>query len=78
MLLALESTDQRMEHLALGEIYHGRVLSAAELAARVDAVTNDQVVALAARLFVPEACAVVLLGKSQGAPLDAGVLGALA
>jgi predicted Zn-dependent peptidase len=77
LLLALEGTDQRMERLALGEMYLGRPLSAAELAARIDAVTNEQVVALAARLFTPDASALVLLGKPAPA-VDAGVLDALA
>jgi chloramphenicol-sensitive protein RarD len=42
------------------------------------AVTNDRIVALAERLFVPERCAVVLLGDLRGRGLDSGVLAALA
>jgi predicted Zn-dependent peptidase len=77
LLLALESSDQRMEHLGLAEMYLGRCVPAEELAARIDAVTNDEIVALAGHVFVPDACALVLLGKPRGASLDASVFGAL-
>ena len=77
LLLALEGTDHRMERLALGEMYLGRPLTPEELAARIDAVTNDHVVALAERLFVPQTSALVLLGKPAGT-IDADVLASLA
>jgi predicted Zn-dependent peptidase len=77
LLLALETSDQRMERLALNEMYFGRDIPATEIAARIDAVTDDDIVALATRLFVPEACAVVLLGNVRGQAPDASVFGAL-
>jgi predicted Zn-dependent peptidase len=49
-----------------------------ELAARIDAVTNDQVVALAERLFVPDASVLVLLGTPRGATIDGELLSRLA
>jgi predicted Zn-dependent peptidase len=77
LLLGLETSDQRMERLALNEMYFGRELSTDEIAARIDTVTNDRIVALAERLFVPEGCALVLLGNLRGAAPDASVFGAL-
>ena len=62
LLLALETSEQRMERLALEEMYFGRAVSADEIARRIDAVTNDDVVGAAERLFVADSCALVLLG----------------
>lgn len=73
LLLGLETSDQRMERLALNEMYFGRQVTAAELASRLDAVTNDDVVALASRLFVPESYALVLLGDLRRQEIDAGL-----
>jgi predicted Zn-dependent peptidase len=77
LLLGLETSDQRMERLALNEIYFRRDIHAQEIAARIDAVTNDSIVALAERCFVREGCALVLLGNPRGRALDAQVFGAL-
>jgi predicted Zn-dependent peptidase len=73
LLLGLETSDQRMERLALNEMYFGRQVTVTELAARLDAVTNDEIVALATRLFTPETCALVLLGDLRGRGIDSGV-----
>ncbi len=78
LLLGLETSDQRMERLALNEMYFGRQIGSTELATRLDAVTNDAIVELATRLFVPEACAIVLLGNTRGRGVDASVFGGLA
>lgn len=77
LLLGLETSDQRMERLALNEMYFGRQVTSAELAARIEAVTNDALVAAAARLFTPESCALVLLGDVRGSAVDADVFGGL-
>lgn len=77
LLLALETSDQRMERLALNELYFGRSVPPEEIARRIDAVTNDDVVAAAARLFVPERCALVLLGNVRGQAPDPRVFDAL-
>lgn len=77
ILLALETSDQRMERIALNEMYVGRDVPEAELGARIDAVTNDEVVGLAGELLVPEGCSIVLLGDLKGPPLDARILEAL-
>jgi predicted Zn-dependent peptidase len=78
LLLGLETSDQRMERLALNEMYFGRQVGSAELAARLERVENDDVAALATRLFVPESCAVVLLGDTRRTRLDDGVFAGLA
>jgi predicted Zn-dependent peptidase len=77
LLLALETSEQRMERLALDEMYFGRTVSADELARRIDGVTNDDVVAVAERLFVADGCALVLLGDLRRQAPDATVFEAL-
>jgi predicted Zn-dependent peptidase len=77
LLLSLETSGQRMERLAFDESYLGRQRPLAEIAAGIDAVTNDDVVALAERLFVAEHCALVLLGRLGRHRIDADVFGAL-
>jgi predicted Zn-dependent peptidase len=73
ILLGLDGCEQRMERLAFDEMYHGRDVPLDEIAARIDAVGNDDVVALAERLFVPERCGLVLLGNMRTQPVDTGV-----
>jgi predicted Zn-dependent peptidase len=77
LLLGLETSDQRMERLALNEMYFGRQVTSAELAARLERVSNDDIITLARRLFVPESCALVLLGDTRGRRLDDGVFAGL-
>jgi predicted Zn-dependent peptidase len=77
ILLGLDSGEHRMERLALDEIYHGRDVPIAEIAARIEAVTNDDVVSLAQRLFMPERCGLVMLGNLRREPVDTSVFGAL-
>lgn len=76
MLLGLETSDSRMSRIAKNEIYHQRDVSIAELAAEIDAVTNDDIVALASRLARPEARALTLLGDLGGRKLDPAILAA--
>jgi predicted Zn-dependent peptidase len=77
ILLGLETSDQRMERLALNEMYFGCQVTTGELAARLDAVSNEQIMALATRLFTPDSCALVLLGDVRGDGIDASVFGGL-
>ncbi len=76
ILMGLETSDQRMERLALNEMYFGGQVTTDELAARLDAVGNDQIVALASRLFTPDSCALVLLGDVRSG-IDSGIFGGL-
>jgi predicted Zn-dependent peptidase len=50
-VLGLEDTGSRMSRLAKGELLYGDVLSVGELLSRVDAVSADEVNALAAELL---------------------------
>ena len=69
MVLGLESTDSRMQRLATNEIYFRRDVAVEEVFAGIDAVTNDQIIELAARCFRPEAMGLVLLGDLKGREL---------
>ncbi len=64
-LLGLESTGSRMSSLARHELYYGRYVSLDEIEASVDAVTQDQVLAIAREVFRPEALAATVLGPRQ-------------
>ncbi|HUO03800.1 MAG TPA: pitrilysin family protein [Candidatus Binataceae bacterium] len=63
MLLGMESTDSRMNRLARNEIHFRRDVPLEELAAGIDAVTNDQIVELARLWFKADRMAMVLLGN---------------
>ncbi|ABD12906.1 putative Zn-dependent peptidase [Frankia casuarinae] len=51
MILGLEDTGSRMSRLGKSELVHGEVLSVDEIIARVDAVTLDDVTAIARELL---------------------------
>ncbi|HXJ33925.1 MAG TPA: pitrilysin family protein [Candidatus Eisenbacteria bacterium] len=74
MLLGLETSDSRMSRIAKNEIYYGRDVPIGEVAARFDAVTNDDVVRIAERLFGTDVMTLTVLGNLKGESLDAGVL----
>ncbi|HLK10161.1 MAG TPA: pitrilysin family protein [Candidatus Binatia bacterium] len=75
LLLALETSDSRMSRIAKNEIYFGRDVPVDEVAAAIDAVTNDDVVRVAERLFRPRVLALTVLGDLKGERLDGAVLG---
>jgi predicted Zn-dependent peptidase len=74
MLLGLETSDARMSRIAKNEIFFGRDISLGEIAASIDAVTNDDIVALAARLIRRETMALAVLGDLKGHAVDTSVL----
>lgn len=76
MLLGLETSDSRMSRVAKNEVYFKRDFPLAEVAARIDATDNDQIVALAERLIRPETTAVALLGNLDGRQVDESILAA--
>jgi predicted Zn-dependent peptidase len=76
LLLGLETSDSRMSRIAKNEIYYGEDVTPAEIAARIDATTNDEIVALAHQLVRPEAMAVTLLGDLKGRSVGEELLGA--
>src|SRR6185295_15706489 len=57
LLLGLETSDSRMSRIAKNMIYFGRDVPLEEVAASIDAVTNDDIGRVAARLFRPGALA---------------------
>ena len=69
ILMGLESSNSRMANLARQEIYFGQFFTAEEITARIDAVTREQVQAMAQRLFDPDRIAVTLLGRLDGIKL---------
>jgi len=74
MLLGLETSDSRMSRIAKNEIYFGRNVPIEEVAARIDAVQNDEVVSVAQRLFRAGGLALTVLGDPKGEPLGNEVL----
>ncbi|MBI4558918.1 MAG: insulinase family protein [Candidatus Hydrogenedentes bacterium] len=62
MLIALESTSNRMSRMAKSMLYYGRIVPIEETIAAIDAVTADDLQTLAQELFCPERCAGVILG----------------
>ena len=75
MQLGLETSDSRMSRIAKNDIYYGRDVPLAEVAARFDAVTNDDVVRVASRLFGGGVLQLTVLGAVEDLQLDAGLLG---
>jgi len=65
-LLSLESTMNRMSNLARQEMYFGRHISMDEVARHVDAVTVDDVLAVARELLEPDRIGVTVLGPLNG------------
>ena len=74
LLLGLETSDSRMSRLARNEIYYGRDVPVSEVTAGIDAVDNDAVVRVAARLFRPGERALTVLGNVQRTGIDPGML----
>ena len=76
LLLGLETSNSRMSRIAKNEIYVGRDVPLAEIAARIDATSNDEIVALASQLTDRDGRAVALLGDLGGRRIDASQLAA--
>jgi len=66
LLLGLESTSSRMGNIARQELYYGQYISLDEVAAKIDAVTREDVVEVARELFQSGRIAVTVLGPRQG------------
>lgn len=62
MLLSLETSDAHMHRIARNQIFFGAEIPPSEAAARIDATQNEQIIAVAERIVVPEAMAVTILG----------------
>jgi predicted Zn-dependent peptidase len=70
ILMGLESSNSRMANLARQEMYFHQFFTADEVIVRIEAVTADQIQAMAQRLFVPDRIAVTLLGRLNGIKLN--------
>ena len=69
MLLASESTDNQMVRLAQGEINYQRYVPMEEVVAHIDAVSPEDIQALAVRLFQDQQLVLTVLGPlSEVAP----------
>ncbi|HEX4036703.1 MAG TPA: pitrilysin family protein [Acidobacteriaceae bacterium] len=66
LLLSLESSMSRMSNLARQQMYFERFFGLEELLERVEAVSEEEVQAMAAELFHPERVALTLLGRLDG------------
>jgi len=74
MLLGLETSDSRMSRIAKNQIYFGRDVPMEEVAARIDAVPNDEILSVAQRLFRADGLALTVLGDPKGERLGDEVL----
>jgi predicted Zn-dependent peptidase len=70
LMLSLESTSSRMSNLARQELYFGRFYSLDEILAGIEAVTREDLQAIAKEFFKPEQIAVTVLGPLNGFALD--------
>jgi predicted Zn-dependent peptidase len=66
VLMALESTSNRMSRLAKSTMYHGRILPVDEILASIDAVTPEDIQRVARDLFRRERSTSIVLGPAEG------------
>ncbi|MCD6569542.1 MAG: insulinase family protein [Deltaproteobacteria bacterium] len=69
LLLARESTENRMATLAKNEIYYHRDIPIDEVIEKIDSVTTQDLVKLAREIFVEDKITLVALGKVDDAQL---------
>jgi predicted Zn-dependent peptidase len=69
LMLSLESSTARMSNLARQELYHDHFMGMDEIIARVQEVTQDDVVQAANEMFQQESIAVTVLGNLNGLKL---------
>jgi len=75
LLMGLESTVSRMNHLARGALYAGEILSPEELCARYDDVSRDEVRELACRWLDNDLISLSAVGRPAPESLYREVLG---
>ncbi|HVW78606.1 MAG TPA: pitrilysin family protein [Alloacidobacterium sp.] len=69
LLLSLESSMSRMSNLARQQMHFNYFFGMQEILDKVEAITEDEVLAMANHLFQPELVAVTLLGRLDGVKL---------
>jgi predicted Zn-dependent peptidase len=70
LLLSLESSMSRMSNLARQQMYFERFFDLNEIIQRVEAVTEEEVMAMAGHLFQSERVALTMLGRLDGLHLS--------
>jgi predicted Zn-dependent peptidase len=70
LLLSLESSMSRMSNLARQQMYFERFFDLDEIIQRVEAVTEEEVMAMAANLFHSDRVALTMLGRLDGLHLN--------
>ena len=70
LLLSLESSMSRMSNLARQQMYFERFFDLDEIIQRVEAVTEEEVMAMAGNLFQSERVALTMLGRLDGLHLN--------
>jgi len=74
LMLSLESTSSRMTNLARQQIFFGRFFSMDEMIDSIEAVSTEQVQALANESFVSDQLSLTVLGKVDGLAIDRAML----
>jgi predicted Zn-dependent peptidase len=69
VIMGQESVSNRMSHLAQEEIYRGAYVTPEQQVEKIQAVTRENVAALARRMLRPERFALVAVGPAAGRPL---------
>lgn len=72
LLLAMEKPSFRMNRLGVGHRYFGRILSVEEVVATIDAISTDQVDAMARKIFADGISAISGVGQFPRRELSAG------
>ncbi len=75
ILMGLESTSARMNRLGFGELFLGGALAPDELIERYDAVTGEELLALARRLLAAETMSFSAAGRVAGEEKYSSILG---
>jgi predicted Zn-dependent peptidase len=70
LMLSLESSTARMSNLARQELYFDRFYTMDEIIARVEAVTDRDLIELAQMYFQPSTIAITVLGNLNGLKLS--------
>ena len=74
ILMGLESTNARMNRLARGELFFGRVADTDELTRRYDAITKEELLALSRRILRQDLLSFSAVGQVDPAPKYRDVL----
>ena len=69
LMLSLESTISRMSSLARQEMYFGKFFSLDEITAKIEQVTEEELLEIAQESFLPDTIAMTLLGNLDGLKL---------